>query len=153
MKKMGLMLVVLVFSLNACATVDTSPKAGFKTDAPLPPEPITIVKPGPEIAPELAAFSGAWFGRWDGQMDHILIVEQIESPEKITALYSFGRGFGAEPGWIWIRGRFVRGELRFQLRPGTDATYWLRGETLKAIYRRDGVRSEADLRKFDLKIY
>lgn len=159
-KKMGLLglllLVVALILLNACATVGTTVRTGtgpLKTDAPLPA--VTVIQPGPGIAPELASFSGAWFGRWDDQMDHLLVVEQIDPPNKITAVYSFGAGFGVGPGLLWTRGKFIpkRNELEFQLRPGTVATYRMRSDgTLMAIYQQDGTRSEAKMKRVDLKL-
>lgn len=147
---LGLVLVLVLISLNACATVGGG-TGTLKTDAPLPPAPVTIIQPGPEITPQLAALSGAWFGRWDGQMDHILIVEEISTEEKITAIYSFGKGFGFNPGWFRATGKFAEGELQLFRRGATPfATYQMRGGTLKAVYQSNGMRSEASMKKVNL---
>ncbi len=147
---------LLVVSLTGCAIVGTGATVGtdtlLKTDAPLPQPPIAVIQPGPEIPPQLAAFSGAWFGRWDYQMDHLLAVEQIESPEKIIAVYSFGKGFGFHPGWYRVTGRFVENKLQFQPWPETTVTYEIHKGTLKAVYQGNRTRSEVNMRRIDLNL-
>jgi hypothetical protein len=117
----GLLLGILVLSASisiwGCATTSTvsqeaAPGKTLMTDAPLP-EAVSIIPPGPEISPEMTASSGNWFGTWDGEMDHILVLEEIISPQKVIAVYLWGRGFGFNPGWEKWVGKFADNRLVF----------------------------------------
>jgi len=97
MKKMMSVVLFAAVLVMACATTP----AVRTSDAPLPTD-ITIVPADPNLP--AAKFLGRWFGRWDGVMDHYLIVSQALSDEKVLALYSWGSGYGASPGYVWVRG-------------------------------------------------
>ncbi len=108
--------LALIF-VTGCATV------------PLPPD-TKVTPPAPHMPKGIAAFSGKWIGNWDGQVDHILIVEDVDA-EEAAVIYAWGSGtfpWGKSPsGWTRVRGEFAGGELKLRV-PHTGATVTYRME-------------------------
>ena len=57
---------------------------------PLPAD-IQVVQPSEALAAEVKSFSGRWAGAGDGTLDHVLVVEEIASPDRVTAVYAWAR--------------------------------------------------------------
>jgi hypothetical protein len=130
------------------------PLIGCSTAA-VPPS-VEIIAPDARLPASVRAFSGKWAGRWDGELDHFLIVEEIESRHAI-AVYSWGTSlrWGTKPDWRRARGPIEPGVLKLTLgdrvwNQPVEVTYRLRGDdTLEATWERAGRLSRAVLRRAD----
>jgi len=65
-------------------------------DVPLPDD-VRIMPPDESIASDKAAFSGTWGGVWLGSLNHVLVVEEIES-EGAKVIYALGPNPELGPG-------------------------------------------------------
>lgn len=87
---------------------------------PLPSD-LTIVPPAESLPAEVKAFSGKWGGTWDFTLDHVLVVERINSPDNVVVIYARGRApaFNMHEPWFGrINARIIDGVLSFPLRNG-----------------------------------
>lgn len=133
MKTAIVLTVALV--LSACAT------------APLPPD-VKVVAPAAALPADVKAFSGKWSGKWDGELEHSLIVEEIDS-SGATVVYSWGVSsrWNIRPGWQRVRAEIASGAMKFKFpNNGPSVSYALQDDgTLKGIYDRQGQIARATL--------
>ena len=88
------------------------------SDVPLPID-IQIVPPDDRIAPERVSFLGVWAGVWVGSLNHVLVVEKIETDEA-RVIYALGPG--NDRGYAYFvrdTAQFVNRELKV-VRPASE---------------------------------
>ena len=142
-----LLIFVVTLFIASCATTPES----VSQRVPLPND-TKIIPPDQSIPRELAAFSGKWIGAWDGNIDHILVVEKIESPTKVTVIY----GVGASPSWgsyqptvYRIVGQFSGKELVLKSSTGNTVTYEMWKGKLLGAYKYDWKTFQSELKKVE----
>lgn len=116
-------LLVLTVCLCLSLTVSCAHSAG--QNVPLPSD-VRLTPPADALPADVRTFAGKWTGSWDGTLDHVLIVEEIASPKKITAIYAWGTAPNwniNKPGFTRVRGKIVGGKLEIRLRNGAAVTY------------------------------
>jgi hypothetical protein len=126
--------------------------------APPVPADVNVQTPGSDIPVELAALSGAWLGEWSSsRRTHLLVVEEITSPEKARVVYSNGAAsFSSKPEGKWVRltARFEGGGLILKRKGGGEIVYRLNpdGKTLTVWVSEPGMKTVAEgaLRRTDL---
>jgi len=116
------------------------------------PADVKIVVPGLTVPESLRVYSGKWFGISDGMLDHLLVVEKIESNSDVSAIYSWGVAYQwniNEPGWRRFKGRFEHNQLILaDDKKGLKITYEYTSDgTLAATYERPGVFNQTELTK------
>jgi hypothetical protein len=107
-KKAWVLLILAIFGLTACATMQS------EKGPPLPND-INIIPPAPDLPKDTAAFSGKWAGqfflkrRFAGTKI-ILVVEEIHDTWA-QVLYSWGENisFGQKAGYFRIRAKVISG--------------------------------------------
>lgn len=119
-------------------------------DAPLPDD-VSIVPPAENVPDALRRFSGAWIGKWAEEMDHVLVVEEVQASGKATIVYAWGdssrwkitRGWTRTTATISGDGidvdRFRNGaEVDYKLEdPDTlSGDYWRRGYLTEGTFTR-----------------
>lgn len=114
----GFLLTILALAfISGCATVQL-------------PADMKVMSPAPHLPKEIAAFSGKWTGNWDGQLDHVLVVEELDAQEA-RVIYAWGSGtfpWGKTPsGWTRVSGEITGEELKLRV-PHTGATVIYRME-------------------------
>ena len=122
--------------------------ASGPSTAPMPPT-VNITPPAANVPANVKALSGKWAGRWDGDLDHILIVEEVEQLSAV-AVYSWGSSHsrGITPGWQRVRGTVEPGLLRMTLRNQAKVTYRVQTDgTLQGTYEWTGGVSRATLNR------
>lgn len=76
------------------------------------PDDIAVMPPSDTIAPKKAAFSGTWAGVFQGELNHVLVVEEIE-PDLAKVIYALGpHPFFGEAVYRRLKGIFVEGGLK-----------------------------------------
>jgi hypothetical protein len=81
---------------------------GVKLDVSLPDD-AKILPPSADVPHNIASYSGVWIGRWGGELNHILVVENINPiMPSANIIYAWGDSsrYHSESGWN-------RGEARF----------------------------------------
>lgn len=119
-----------------------------------PPPDSKISPPGGHIPDSLAQFSGKWFGVNDGVLDHLLVVEKINNPNDVQAVYAWGVAYQwgvNQPGWERFNGVFEGDKLVLKrVGGGLTMSYWMNPDgSMSSVYERPGINSQADLTKLD----
>ena len=83
----ALLALLSVIAMFVASSGDATGGAA-ETDPPLPPN-ITIVAPADDVSPAHVLFSGMWRAKWDGVLDHILVVEEVDT-KGATVVYATG---------------------------------------------------------------
>ena len=94
---------------------------------PLPPN-LSLVTPSDTLPAQVRQFSGKWFGTYETiALDHVLVVEDIKSPDEVIAVYAVGSVGNSLPGWFRVTGKIdstglnlrtgLNASLAFQLQP------------------------------------
>ena len=113
------------------------------------PQDLKVAAPDESLPPEVKRFSGKWVGVWDARLDHVLVVEEIASAERVTVVYAYGSNqYVARPGFRRLRGKINSGVLTFTLRNGAVVTYdFTPNGELKAEYERPGELLRATMKR------
>jgi hypothetical protein len=110
------------------------------SNVPLPGN-VLVMKPAEDLPPDVKAFSGKWVGSWDGVLDHVLVVEEISSLDRVRTVYAFGTAETWsiwEPGFFRPIGKVTPGTLVINVR-GATVTYSLHSpDELRGTHERQG---------------
>ncbi len=114
------------------------------------PEDIQITAPSSEMEPWQSRFAGKWFGVNDGILDHMLVVEKMQSSQDITGIYAWGVAYQwgiSSPGWMRLQGHFSgRNLILNQEGSSIVITYTLNPDgSMTSVYERPGIVSRAQL--------
>lgn len=121
------LLVVATVGVVYCISASAQ---GLPPDIPLPPN-LQLTKPADELPPKLKAFAGKWVGSWDGIVGHVLVVEEISSPDRVVVIYAYGKAESRniwKPAWFRVVGKFSGETLELRLGNGAFVTYSLSGD-------------------------
>jgi len=110
-------------------------------ETPLPAD-VRLTVPGPQVPEAVARFVGAWTGTWVDQggretQCHTLVVEEVLANGYARVIVSYGTYADRDvrlSGLLYVTGRIVDGELRFQLPlpPRPKRAYRFADDTLQA---------------------
>jgi hypothetical protein len=135
--KLASTLLVVIINFAAAPGRAQSP-AGV----PLPPD-LSIVTPSDTLPPQVRQFSGKRFGTYSqSALDHVLVVEDIRSPDEVIAVYANGtsRVFSnLKAAWSRVTGKIDSTGLSLRLQSGAAVTYQLQPDgTLAGTYSLPG---------------
>ncbi len=102
-----------------------SVRAPALASVPLPPD-LTTSAPDDSLPAPVRAYAGQWFGTWDHLLDHLLVVERIESLDRVAVVYAWSTAPAwniHEPGFMRTSGRIVEGRLEIKGPNGAVVTY------------------------------
>lgn len=116
---------LLVLAVSVCLSQTLAYAQSPSRNVPLPPD-IRLTPPADTLPAQVKTFAGKWAGSWDGTLDHVLIVEEIASPKKVTVIYAWGTAPSwniNKPGFSRFRGKISDGKLEIRMRNGAIVTY------------------------------
>jgi hypothetical protein len=149
MNAMKCMLATAVVAMVVATVCDVALSQTLPQNVPLPAD-LKVVVPDASLPPDVKQFSGRWVGSWsDPGLDHVLVVEEISSPDHVTAVYAYGTNqYVPKAGFTRVRGKIDARKLTFTLRNGAVVTYVLAldGE-LKGEYERPGAIVRATMKR------
>lgn len=124
-------------------------------DAPLP-EDVKIVRPAEGVPDSLRRFSGAWKGKWAGEMDHVLVVEEVEASGKASVVYAWGDSsrWNITRGWTRTTATISGDKIDVErFRNGAEVSYQFEGpDTLSGEYWRRGQLTEGTFTRTTLPV-
>lgn len=97
-------------------------------------------------------FLGAWVGAWGDSLKHILVIERISPDGEASAIYANGDLVSANVTRSWKRYKGTIAGDTLTISANFTVTYRVAGNTLRAIFERGAVRSQATMSRADLAI-
>jgi hypothetical protein len=104
----------IVTSESLVSSPDKSTLASAVPPIRLPAD-LTVIAPADSAPAFVKAFSGKWYGKWDEDSDHVLVVEDIATADKVSVL---SVPSGTVTGYARFTGSIVGDTLAFKVRNG-----------------------------------
>ena len=139
----------MLFAAIAAMICDVALSQSLPQNVPLPAD-LKVVVPDASMPSEVKQFSGKWVGAWsDPGLDHVLVVEEISSADRVTVIYAYGTNqYVQKAGFTRLRGKIDARKLTFTLGNGAVVTYVIASDDeLKGEYERPGAIVRATMKR------